>query len=161
MRIRDATKSDVPAILGIYNDVVTNTTAIYDERPSTLEERQAWFEARSKNFPVLVGELNGDVVGFSTFGEWRSRWGYRFTVEHSVHVRADCRGKGFGRQLIEVLFPRAAAMNVHMMIAHIDSAAAASLRLHEKLGFKNVGTFREVGKLRGGWLSVVAMQKEI
>jgi phosphinothricin acetyltransferase len=161
MRIRDATKSDVPAILGIYNDVVTNTTAIYDERPSTLEERQAWFEARSKNFPVLVGELNGEVVGFSTFGEWRSRWGYRFTVEHSVHVRADCRGKGFGRQLIEVLFPRAAAMNVHMMIAHIDSAAAASLRLHEKLGFKNVGTFREVGKMRGGWLSVVAMQKEI
>ena len=161
MRIRDATKSDVPAILGIYNDVVTNTTAIYDERPSTLDERQAWFEARSKNFPVLVGELNGDVVGFSTFGEWRSRWGYRFTVEHSVHVRADCRGKGFGRQLIEVLFPRAAAMNVHMMIAHIDSAAVASLRLHEKLGFKNVGTFREVGKMRGGWLSVVAMQKEI
>jgi len=161
MRIRDATKSDVPAILGIYNDVVTNTTAIYDEKPSTLEERQAWFEARSKNFPVLVGELNGDVVGFSTFGEWRSRWGYRFTVEHSVHVRADCRGKGFGRQLIEVLFPRAAAMNVHMMIAHIDSAAVASLRLHEKLGFKNVGTFREVGKMRGGWLSVVAMQKEI
>ena len=161
MRIRDATKSDVPAILGIYNDVVTNTTAIYDERPSTLEERQAWFEARSKNFPVLVGELNGDVVGFSTFGEWRSRWGYRFTVEHSVHVRADCRGKGFGRQLIEVLFPRAAAMNVHMMIAHIDSAAVASLRLHEKLGFENVGTFREVGKMRGGWLSVVAMQKEI
>jgi len=161
MRIRDATKSDVPAILGIYNDVVTNTTAIYDERPSTLEERQAWFEARSKNFPVLVGELNGEVVGFSTFGEWRSRWGYRFTVEHSVHVRADCRGKGFGRQLIEVLFPRAAAMNVHMMIAHIDSAAAASLRLHEKLGFENVGTFREVGKMRGGWLSVVAMQKEI
>jgi len=161
MRIRDATKSDVPAILGIYNDVVTNTTAIYDERPSTLEERQAWFEARSKNFPVLVGELNGEVVGFSTFGEWRSRWGYRFTVEHSVHVRADCRGKGFGRHLIEVLFPRAAAMNVHMMIAHIDSAAVASLRLHEKLGFENVGTFREVGKMRGGWLSVVAMQKEI
>jgi L-amino acid N-acyltransferase len=161
MRIRDATKSDVPAILGIYNDVVTNTTAIYDERPSTLEERQAWFEARSKNFPVLVGELNGEVAGFSTFGEWRSRWGYRFTVEHSVHVRADCRGKGIGRQLIEALFPRAAAMNVHMMIAHIDSAAAASLRLHEKLGFKNVGTFREVGKMRGGWLSVVAMQKEI
>ena len=71
MRIRDATKSDVPAILGIYNDVVTNTTSIYDERPSTLEERQAWFEVRSKNFPVLVGELNCEVVLYSTFGEWR------------------------------------------------------------------------------------------
>jgi L-amino acid N-acyltransferase len=161
MRIRDATNADVPAILGIYNDVVANTTAIYDERPSTLEERQAWFEARSRKFPVLVGELDGEVVGFSTFGEWRSRWGYRFTVEHSVHVRADCRGRGFGRQLIEVLFPRAAAMDVHMMMAHIDSAAAASLRLHEKLGFKTVGTFREVGRKHAGWLSVVAMQKEI
>src|SRR5882757_10440547 len=161
MRIRDATDADVPAILAIYNDVVTNTTAIYDQRPSTLEERQAWFETRSRSFPVLVGELNGEVVGFSTFGEWRSRWGYRFTVEHSVHVRADCRGKGFGCQLIEALFPRAAAMKVHMMIAHIDSAASASLRLHEKLGFKLVGTFREVGLLKEDWLSVVAMQKEI
>jgi phosphinothricin acetyltransferase len=162
MRIRDATSADLPAILAIYNDVVSSTTAIYDERPSTLPERQAWFEdRRARNFPVLVGELNGEVMGFSTFGEWRSRWGYRHTVEHSVHVRADCRGKGFGRQLIEVLFPRAAAMDVHMMIAHIDSAAATSLRLHEKLGFKSVGTFREVGKMHGGWLSVVAMQKEI
>ena len=111
MHIRDATTADVPAILAIYNDVVANTTAIYDERPSTLEERQAWFDGRrAKDFPVLVGELDGAVVGFSSFGEWRSRWGYRYTVEHSVHVRADCRGKGFGRQLIEVLFPRAAAM---------------------------------------------------
>jgi L-amino acid N-acyltransferase YncA len=162
MRIRDATDADVPAILTIYNDVVTNTTAIYDERPSTLEERQAWFEGRrSKNFPVLVGELNGEVVGFSTFGEWRSRWGYRYTVEHSVHVRADCRGKGFGRKLIEVLFPRAVALGMHTMIGHIDSAATASLRLHEKLGFKMVGTFREVGRLREGWLNVVAVQREL
>jgi len=163
MRIRDATTADLPAILAIYNDVVANTTAIYDERASTLEERQDWFKARrAKDFPVLVGELNGEVVGFSTFGEWRSRWGYRFTVEHSVHVRADHRGKGLGRQLIEVLFPRAAAMNVHMMIAHIDSAAAASLRLHEKLGFELVGTFHEVGQMKSGqWLSVVAMQKRI
>ncbi len=162
LRIRDATSADIPAILAIYNDVVANTTAIYDEHPSTLAERQAWFDGRrARDFPVFVGELAGDVVGFSSFGEWRSRWGYRYTVEHSVHVRADCRGKGVGRQLIEVLFPRAAAMNVHMMIAHIDSAASASLRLHAKLGFKSVGTFHEVGKMRGGWLSVVAMQREI
>jgi phosphinothricin acetyltransferase len=162
MRIRDATDSDVPAILAIYNDVVANTTAIYDERPSTLDERQAWFEGRrSKNMPVLVGELNGEVMGFSTFGEWRSRWGYRYTVEHSVHVRVDCRGKGFGRRLIEALFPRAAALGMHTMIGHIDSAATASLRLHEKLGFKMVGTFREVGRLREGWLNVVAVQREI
>jgi L-amino acid N-acyltransferase YncA len=162
MRIRDASNADVPAILAIYNDVVTNTTAIYDERVSTLEERQAWVDARRRNgLPVLVAELAGEVVGFSSFGEWRSRWGYRHTVEHSVHVRADCRGRGYGRALIEALFPRAAALHMHMMIGHIDSAATASLRLHEKLGFTTVGTFREVGRLRGGWLSVVAMQRQI
>jgi L-amino acid N-acyltransferase len=162
MRIRDASNADVPAILAIYNDVVTNTTAIYDERISTLDERQAWVEARRRNgLPVLVAELDGEVVGFSSFGEWRSRWGYRHTVEHSVHVRADCRGRGYGRALIEALFPRAAALQMHMMIGHIDSAATASLRLHEKLGFTTVGTFREVGRLRGGWLSVVAMQRPI
>jgi phosphinothricin acetyltransferase len=162
MRIRDATNADLQAILAIYNDVVTNTTAIYDQRPSTLDERQSWFDARCRaGLPVLVAELDGEVVGFSSFGEWRSRWGYRYTVEHSVHVRADCRGRGFGRALIEVLFPRAAALGMHMMIGHIDSAATASLRLHEKLGFTTIGTFREVAHLHNRWLSVVAVQREI
>jgi phosphinothricin acetyltransferase len=162
MRIRDATKADLQAILAIYNDVVTNTTAIYDERPSTLDERQTWFDSRLRQgLPVLAAELEGEVVGFSSFGEWRSRWGYRYTVEHSVHVRADCRGRGFGRALIEALFPRAAALGMHMMMGHIDTAATASLRLHEKLGFTAVGTFREVAKLHNGWLSLVAMQREI
>jgi L-amino acid N-acyltransferase len=162
MRIRNATNADLPSILAIYNDVVTNTTAIYDERPSTLEERQSWFDSRLRQgLPVLVAELEGEVVGFSSFGEWRSRWGYRYTVEHSVHVRADCRGRGFGRALIEALFPRAATLGMHMMIGHIDSAASASLRLHEKLGFKIVGTFHEVARLRAGWLSLVAVQREI
>ena len=162
MRIRAATNADLPSILAIYNDVVANTTAIYDERASTPEERQAWFEARGRHgLPVLVAELDSEVVGFSSFGEWRSRWGYRYTVEHSVHVRADCRGKGFGRALIEALFPRAAALGMHTMIGHIDSAASASLRLHEKLGFRMIGTFREVAQLRNRWLDVVAMQRNI
>jgi phosphinothricin acetyltransferase len=162
MRIRAATNADLPSILAIYNDVVANTTAIYDERASTPEERQAWFEARGRHgLPVLVAELDSEVVGFSSFGEWRSRWGYRYTVEHSVHVRADCRGKGFGRALIEALFPRAAALGMHTMIGHIDSAATASLRLHEKLGFRMIGTFREVAQLRNRWLDVVAMQRNI
>src|ERR1700753_2695949 len=142
MRIRDATEADLPAILAIYNDVVVNTTAIYDERPSTLDERQTWFDGRRQaGYPVLVAEEEGEVAGFSSFGDWRSRWGYRYTVEHSVHVRQACRGRGYGRVLIEALFPLAVTMGKHMMIAHIDSAAVASLRLHEKLGFVPIGTF--------------------
>ena len=162
MLIRDAILADLPAILAIYNDVVANTTAIYDERVSTLQEREAWFEARRRQgLPVLVAELAHEVVGFSSFGEWRARWGYRYTVEHSVHVRADCRGRGIGRALIQALFPRAAALGMHMMIGHIDAAATASLHLHAKLGFTTIGTFREVAQLHNRWLSLVAVQREI
>jgi L-amino acid N-acyltransferase len=162
MIIRDARADDLQGILGIYNDVVLTTTAIYDETTSTLEQRRAWFDARlGQGLPVLVGEEGGEVVGFSSFGEWRARWGYRYTVEHSVHVRADCRSRGYGRRLIEALFPRAASMNMHMMIGHIDSAAAASLRLHEKLGFERVGYFREVAHKFDRWLDLVAVQKAI
>jgi phosphinothricin acetyltransferase len=162
MIIRDARADDLPAILGIYNDVVLTTTAIYDETVATLEQRRAWFEARrSQGLPVLVGEEGGAVVGFSSFGEWRARWGYRYTVEHSVHVRADRRSRGYGGRLIEALFPRAAGMNMHVMIGHIDSAAAASLRLHEKLGFERVGYFREVAHKFDRWLDLVAVQKTI
>ena len=94
-------------------------------------------------------------------GDWRSRWGYRFTVEHSVHIRADRRGRGHGRALIEALFPLAAAMKMHVMIGHIDSAAAASIRLHEKLGFVRVGYYREVAWKFDRWLDLVAVQKTI
>jgi L-amino acid N-acyltransferase YncA len=162
MNIRDARDSDLQAILAIYNDVVMTTTAIYDETVSTLEQRRAWFEGRrSQGRPVLVGEEAGEVIGFSSFGEWRGRWGYRFTVEHSVHVRADRRGQGHGRALIEALFPLAASMNMHVMIGHIDSAAAASIRLHEKLGFERVGFYREVAHKFDRWLDLVAVQKAI
>lgn len=162
MIIRDATTADLREILAIYNDVVTTTTAIYDERVSTLEERQAWFEdRRACGMPVLVADSGGDIVGFSSFGPWRSRWGYRFTVEHSVHVRADCRGRGFGRALIEALFPHARALGMHVMIAHIDSEAVASCRLHERLGFELVGTFRQVARKFDRWLDLVVMRREI
>lgn len=162
MIIRDARDQDLQAILAIYNDVVLTTTAIYDETISTLEQRRAWFDGRrSQGLPILVAEQGGEVVGFSSFGEWRARWGYRYTVEHSVHVRADCRSRGYGRALIEALFPRAADMKMHMMIGHIDSDAAASLRLHEKLGFERVGFFREVAHKFDRWLDLVAVQKSI
>ena len=160
MDIRDASDADLPQILAIYNDVVNTTTAIYDETVSTLEERQKWFDARRRQgWPVLVAVDGAEVLGFSSFGEWRTRWGYRYTVEHSVHVRADQRGQGIGRALVAALLPRAKTMGMHAMVAHIDAQAAASIHLHGKLGFELVGTFREVAQKFDRWLDLVVMQR--
>jgi L-amino acid N-acyltransferase YncA len=162
MHIRPATDTDVRDILEIYNEIVETTFAIYDERPSTLAEREAWFQNRmAGGWPVLVAQEAGRIAGFSSFAEWRSRWGYRYTVEHSVHVRAEQRGRGIGSKLLEALFPLAAQAGKHTMIAHIDSLAEASVRLHARLGFEPVGTFREVGRKADRWLSVITMQRMI
>lgn len=161
MLIRDATKDDLPQILAIYNDVLATSTAIYAIRATTLEERAEWFEARVKRgYPVLVAVEEKRVLGFSSFGDWRGAWsGYRHTIEHSVHVAGDSRCGGIGTKLVEALFPRAAAMNMHVMIGGIDAANEGSLRFHERLGFQRVAHFKEVGRKFGRWLDLVFMQR--
>src|ERR1700682_4980129 len=101
MQVRDASSADVAGILEIYNDVIATSTAIYAVALTTLKERRRWLAARvERGFPVLVAVEGKGVLGFSSFGDWRGQWnGYRFTVEHSVHVRADRRGSGIGRRL--------------------------------------------------------------
>ena len=97
---------------------------------------------------VALDSTNNDVLGFASFGEWRGAWpGYRYTVEHTVHVRHDVRGQGVGRALVEALVPRALALGKHVMIGGIDAANEASIRFHERLGFERVANFREVGRL--------------
>lgn len=159
--IRPATAADLPGILDIYNDVVATSTAVFSLTPATLDDRRAWFEGRQQaGYPVLVAERDGAVAGFSSFGEFRGAWhGYRYSVEHSVHVRRDCRGQGLGGQLITALFAPALAMGKHVMIGGIDAGNAASLRLHERLGFERVAHFREVGHKFGRWLDLVFVQR--
>jgi len=159
--VRDATEDDLPAILAIYNEVIATSTAVYSLEASTLEERRAWLRIRcSKHFPVIVALASDDVVGFASFAEWRGAWpGYRYTVEHTVHVRRDVRGLGIGRGLIEELFPRALALGKHVMIGGIDAANDASIRFHERLGFERVALFREVGHKFDRWLDLVFVQR--
>ncbi|HXQ64482.1 MAG TPA: GNAT family N-acetyltransferase [Steroidobacteraceae bacterium] len=161
MQLRDAAEADVPGILAIYNDVLASSTAIYALEPASLDERRAWLHSRhARGFPVLVAVENGAVVGFASFGDWRGAWGgYRYTVEHSVHVRADARGRGIGRNLILALVPRALALRKHVMIGGIDAANQASIRFHANLGFEQVAHFREVGHKFGRWLDLVFMQR--
>ena len=160
--ISAAARAQLPEIRDIYNEVIRNSTAVFSDVEVTLENREAWFDAkRSAGFPVLAAAEPSGVVGFATFGEFRSWPGYRFSVEHSVHVRADCRGRGIGRALVQALLLEAARMQKHVMIAGIDAQNVTSVALHEKLGFKTVGELHEVAFKFGRWLDLKFMQRLI
>jgi phosphinothricin acetyltransferase len=160
MHLRDATETDLPMILAIYNEIIANTTAVYSESPVSLEDRRAWWQGRlAQNYPVLVAADSGGVAGFASFGEFRAWPCYRHSVEHSVHVRADRRGEGIGGQLIGALIARAQGLGKHVMIAGIDADNAASIKLHERLQFERVAHLREVGRKFGRWLDLVFLQR--
>ena len=162
MDLRDATEDDLPGILAIYNDVIATSTAIYTEAPSTLDERREWLRARqAQGYPVLVSSDDTGITGYGSFGDFRAWPGYRFTIEHSVHVRADRRTHGIGAAIVAALLRRAGALEKHVMIAGIDADNIASIRLHERLGFERVAHFREVGFKFGRWLDLVFMQRRL
>ena len=162
LQISDATEADLAGLLGIYNDVIATSTAIYSDVPVTLEERRQWWRSRTtQGYPVLVARDAHGVAGFATFGDFRAWPGYRFTVEHSVHVRANGRGQGVGTLLVQALLPRAAALGKHVMMAGVDADNAASIRFHERLGFERSGHLREVGYKFGRWLDLVFLQRRI
>ncbi|KAB0566021.1 N-acetyltransferase family protein [Pseudomonas sp. R11F] len=157
--IRDATEQDLPAIRDIYNDAVRNTTAIWNEQPVDLANRLAWFSARqAQGYPVLVSTENNEVTGYASFGDWRPFEGFRYSVEHSVYVRSDQRGKGVGPRLMEALIERARACGKHVMVAAIESGNQASIRLHERQGFITTGQMPRVGIKFGRWLDLTFMQ---
>lgn len=160
--IRDATEADLLGVLAIYNEVIRTSSAVYTEQEATLDDRRSWLAARqAQGFPVLVAEdlADGSVLGYATFGDFRPWPGYRHTVEHSVYVRADACGRGLGVGLVEPLFGRAASLGKHVIVAGIDAANPASIRLHDRLGFERIGTLREVGTKFGRWLDLVFMQR--
>jgi L-amino acid N-acyltransferase YncA len=160
--VRDATEADLPVIRDIYNHAVEHTTAIWNETLVDLENRAEWFRARkAKGFPVLVAEKAGQVVGYASYGDWRAFDGYRHTVEHSVYVDKDSRGGGIGKLLMQALIKRATENGIHVMIAGIEAENVASIRLHEKFGFRVAGTFSEVGTKFGRWLDLTCMELKV
>ena len=160
MVILDATEDDLPAVLNIYNDAVVRTTAIWNEATVDLANRRDWLRQRhDQGYPVLVArDDEGSTVGYTSFGDWRGWDGYRCTVEHSVYVRADRRGQGLASLLLPALIERARASGKHVMVAGIEGSNVASIRLHARHGFEEVGRMREVGMKFGRWLDLVFMQ---
>jgi len=162
--IREARESDLPAILDIYNDAIVHTTAVYDEVPHTLEMRREWYRQRiASGFPVFVfeTETEGAVAGFASYGPFRPWSAYRYTAEHSVYVRADCRGRGVGRALLERVISHATERSFAVLVGGIDESNAASIRLHEAFGFAHSGTIRKAGYKFGRWLNLAFYQLEL
>ena len=162
MQIRDAIEPDFGQITEIYNDIVLHSTATWNDRPATVDERIAWGQARVRqSYPVLVAADQEQVAGFATFGDFRSGPGYRFTVEVTIYIHAGCRGQGIGAQLLAALTARAQALGKHSMIAAVDSENTGSLRFLERHGFQRVGLIPEAGFKFGRFLDLVLLQRHI
>lgn len=157
--IRDATLDDLPGILEIYNHAIIHTTSVYSEHPHTLYMRITWYNDRVGNgFPVIVAESDGQIAGFGTYGHFRVWPCYRYTVEHSVYVHIDHRGKGVSKLLLQPLIGNAREKNLHAMIAGIDAENQVSYKLHQSFGFTEVAHFKEVGFKFGRWLDLKFME---
>ena len=157
--IRPYQTQDTQAILDIINYNILHSTALYDYNIRTYEQQKAILEDKlAKNFPVIVAEANGQVVGFGMYSEFRFREAYKFTVEHSVYVANDYHGKGIGNLLLAELIALAKVQKLHTMIAVIDAENQGSVSFHEKFGFKTVGIIKESGYKFNRWLHSVFMQ---
>lgn len=160
--IRYAELSDLVAVLEIYNEAILNTTAVYDYKPHTIEDRTSWYEKKvSDGLPVLVFEENNLVVGFATFGPFRDFPAYKYTIEHSVYVNRNRRGKQIGTALLKELIKIANAKGYATMIAGIDAGNVGSRVMHKKLGFCQCGTIRKVGYKFGKWLDLSFYQYQL
>jgi len=162
--IRDAERADVPHLREIYNHYVANSTVTFDEDPLTLREMRSKLDAARKlGHPFLVAvSPTGQILGYATVAPWKSRAGYRHTVEDSIYLGPASTGKGLGKALLGELIERSRDAGIREIIAVIaDRNADASIRLHAAYGFDEIGRMGRVGYKFGRWLGTVLMQKSL
>ncbi len=156
MQIRKALLTDLPALLDIYNYEVLNGTATFDLTAQTLEQRKVWFDAHNiGNHPLYVADINGIAAGYVSLSAYREKEAYRSTVELSVYIHPEYRGKGLATKLMEFIIDEARRdESIHTVVSVITSGNEASVKLHEKFGFTFGGTLKEVGMKFGRYLDI-------
>ena len=162
MRIVDCTEErHSGAILDIFNHAILNSTALYDYKPRELSSMVAWFATkRSNGFPVIgVEDDAGRLLGFASYGTFRAFAAFKYSVEHSIYIHHEHRGKGLGEQLLTRLIEEAIARDVHILVGGIDLSNTGSIALHEKLGFEASGVIKQAGYKFGRWLDLAFYQK--
>ena len=158
INIRPATASDQQAILEIYNEAVANTTATFDTEPRSFEKQMEWWSKHKKNHPVFVSEQNNAINGWASLSPWSDRCAYDSTVEVSVYIHKDFRGRGIGSKLLEIVTLEGGKVGNHTIISRIAEGNGSSIHIHEKLGYTHVGVMKEVGFKFGRLLDVYMMQ---
>lgn len=159
MYIKEAGPEDLPFILGIMNEAILNTTAIYDYEVRTTAFIENWFQKKQEDRePIIVCQVEGHTVGFGTYGRFRPRAAYQFSMEHSVYVHTDFHRKGIGSMLLTTLIDLAQKQGCHTLIAGIDASNRSSYEFHRRFGFVEVARFKEVGYKFDRWLDLVFMQ---
>jgi phosphinothricin acetyltransferase len=147
-------------VLDILNEAIVNSTAVYDYKPRATESMVAWFHAKQAGRYPVIGAIaeDGRLLGFASYGSFRAWPAYKYSVEHSVYVHKDHRGKGIGLALMRELIEAAQKQQYHVMIGGIDLANRGSIALHEKLGFFHAGTVQHAGFKFGRWLDLAFYQ---
>ena len=147
------------AVLDILNDTIVNSTALYDYEQRKFESMISWFESKKRgNYPVIGVEQSGELLAFASYGAFRQWPAYKYSIEHSVYVRADQRRRGLGQWLLRELIKCAERQNYHLVVGGIDVTNEPSIRLHQKLGFTHAGTISHAGFKFGRWLDLAFYQ---
>jgi phosphinothricin acetyltransferase len=143
-------------ILDIFNEAILSSTALFDYKPRAPESMAPWFQAKaSGRFPVIgIEDANEQLLGFASYGTFRAWPAYKYSIEHSVYVHKEHRGKGLGRILMRELIAAAQEQNYHLLVGGIEASNTGSIALHESLGFTHAGTLREAGYKFGRWLDL-------
>ena len=160
MQLKPCTEKQLPEILAIFNDAILNSTALYDYKIRTMEIMYAWYDDKlAHDYPVIGAfDENDTLLGFGTFGMFRVRPAYKYTVEHSVYVRSDKRGLGIGKILLREIIKKAEQQDFHVLVGVIDASNEVSIKLHENEGFVLNGIIKEVGYKFGKWLDAAFYQ---
>ena len=159
MTVRLATVADAPAIAYIYNQGIEERIATFETELRTAQQIEAQLEDKGDRYPTIVVERDGMVVAWATAGPYRSRPAYAGVAEHSVYVERAARGTGAGRAALEGLCRAYEARGFWKLVSRIFPENAASVALHERAGFRVVGTYRRHGKLDGEWRDCVIVEK--
>lgn len=152
--IRPAAAVDAPSICEIYNHHVRETVVTFEEQPVADDEMARRIAETTATYPWLVSEIDGSIAGYSYASSWKRRSAYRYAAESTIYMAPQFAGRGLGSELYRALIAAMRSRGLHCAVGGISLPNPASIALHEKLGFKPIGHFREVGWKFGSWVDV-------